>query len=87
MRNNGLKQAIEDARCTLEEVQESGDLEEQIEASQNVAALEKLLFEKEALGVEAKWLECGLCHGSGWHKECEEEWECGLCRGNGGSWI
>lgn len=85
--NEGLKQTLEDARCTLEETQESGCLEELMEASQNVAALEKLLAEKESAGVEAKWLACGLCHGSGRQKEYEDEWPCPPCDGNGGSWI
>lgn len=85
--NEGLKQTLEDARCTLEETQESGCLEELMEASQRVSGLEKLLAEKEAAGVNAKWMACGLCRGSGWQKEYEGEWPCPQCDNNGGSWI
>lgn len=85
--NEGLKQTLEDARCNLEEVNESGDLEERMDAAQRVAALESLLSEKERKGVAATWIPCGLCHGSGRHKEYEDEWPCPPCNGDGGSWA
>lgn len=87
MSNAGLKASLEDAKCTLEELQEDGCLEDVFKASQDVAELERLLGEKEAAGVEARWLPCGLCGGSGKHRDYEDSWPCPPCSGRGGTWI
>ena len=32
-----------------------------------------------------RWLECGLCYGTGTLTEYKETWQCPACNGNGGT--
>lgn len=84
--NQALKNDITCAKCDLEELNECGDLEERMAASQKLAELEVILLECEQKGVEATWNSCGLCRGAGFHKEYDETYTCGACGGNGGNW-
>ena len=77
----GIEKDIEDSEVELEELNECGDLEERMAMAMRIEDLKKI----HARG-NAKWMDCGLCHGTGSHKEYEDTWPCACCEGRGGSW-
>jgi hypothetical protein len=76
-----LQNFIYDLRDKQNEAQEEGELETILDITMRLGDMEDLLNNK----CEVKWLECGLCHGSGTHKDYEDTWECPACLGLGGN--
>ena len=70
---------LEELKLEQEELEECGDLEERLAIALRIASMEQL--------KNPKWLECGLCHGAGFHKEYDQSWPCPSCEGHYGNWV